>query len=915
MRSPLLKAAATGWVRQGAWAVLVLAAFAVASLAAASAPVHNEASGNAVFAERLAAVPPTAAQSEAAVVRLSTSSSPRSADQQQAVRDLRAIPNLTGPRLGGGSVGAELAGQAPWNSVVSIRGRAEPARLFAVEDPARAVVPVAAAGGDGVWLPQPLADDLGATAGDRVTFTVTFAGAQRGAEVRVAGVYATTGRLPADPDGGRSWASQRSSLPADPTAKTLSAFLVLADVATVERLAADTGDRILWWADADLAPGTTLAGARRTAREIERLRIRTAQQVTAGAPSVVTPHVISGIGRVADEATSVADGVEARMRTVEWAAIAVGLVSVLAVGLLSVRRRAVELRHVVGTGVPPLSVGGLWFVEHLGPAVVAGAAGWAAAWGLLVRWGPPGAVTGASLVPAAAAAALIGVTGSLAAAGVAAVTAARRVRPAPPAAPSRPRPWGLLVVVAAAVSTVGLWGSAQARGIDRAVPLLVLAATGVLTGMLLVRLAALRRRPRGGSPPRIVPWLVRRRLAAGGERALTVMVLTAGFGMLAFALCAMDAVAVATDDRVAVRAGAEAVAQLPGSWPLDPDPPPPPDGPPAGEGLVPGLRTPPLPPHATFVWRIDADTTLDHGTRDVVAIDPGRFPGVASWGRGTDLAAARRAVRRLAAVDPATAVPGRPVPAIVVGDPALAGVDDVPVDLGPWQGRLDVVAHLPAFPGLGDRPMIVVPDLVLFTHLGRYDPRLRESVTMTGGLLVRTYLWSSAGTAGIDEVLAGRGVQPERVTTAAQARQNPGIIAADRTRGYQLSVAAYLALLAVVALCVFSERTASAARPADLMLARVGVGRRRVVAARAAELAVLVAAALAGAVAGLAVLAPLAARLLDEDRTLVPAMRFTVPPEAVLGPLAVAVVATAAATGLALLRARTREEEAYRAGD
>jgi putative ABC transport system permease protein len=119
----------------------------------------------------------------------------------------------------------------------------------------------------------------------------------------------------------------------------------------------------------------------------------------------------------------------------------------------------------------------------------------------------------------------------------------------------------------------------------------------------------------------------------------------------------------------------------------------------------------------------------------------------------------------------------------------------------------------------------------------------------------------------------------------------------------------------VVALCVFSERTASADRPADLMLARVGVGRRRVVLARATELAVLVLTALAGATVGLAGLAPLAARLLDEDPTLVPELRFTVPPAAVLTPLAVALLAAAAATALALLRTRTREEEAYRAGD
>jgi len=44
VRSPLLLAAVTGWVRQGAWAALVFLAFAVAALASASAPIFTEAS-------------------------------------------------------------------------------------------------------------------------------------------------------------------------------------------------------------------------------------------------------------------------------------------------------------------------------------------------------------------------------------------------------------------------------------------------------------------------------------------------------------------------------------------------------------------------------------------------------------------------------------------------------------------------------------------------------------------------------------------------------------------------------------------------------------------------------------------------------------------------------------------------------
>lgn len=378
--------------------------------------------------------------------------------------------------------------------------------------------------------------------------------------------------------------------------------------------------------------------------------------------------------------------------------------------------------------------------------------------------------------------------------------------------------------------------------------------------------------------------------------------------------------AVNADDRVAVAAGAEAVAQVGGSYLFEPNPVRvPPDPEPPGtqppEGLVPGVRTPPLPADATFVWRIDADTYLGYGTRDMLVVNPEQFLRVALWGRGEDLAAARRALRRLGAVDPATAVPGRPIPAIVVGDPEVGNATEVPVNLGPWTGWLEVVAHLPAFPGLSSRPLFVVPDTVTFTHLGYSDPRLlgRTDGVIRPGLFTRTYVWTSAGAAGVAEILAGRNFEPEQVETATRARQRPTAVAAAQSRGFQLAVAAYLALIAAVALAVYSERTASAGRPGDLMLARVGVGRARVVRARAVELVALVVVSLACAAGGLAVLAPLASRLLDEDPKLVPALRFTVPQEALTVTAAVAVIATVIATALAVLRARTREEEAYRA--
>jgi putative ABC transport system permease protein len=150
------------------------------------------------------------------------------------------------------------------------------------------------------------------------------------------------------------------------------------------------------------------------------------------------------------------------------------------------------------------------------------------------------------------------------------------------------------------------------------------------------------------------------------------------------------------------------------------------------------------------------------------------------------------------------------------------------------------------------------------------------------------------------------------MSTVDEYRQEPLYVAADQSRSYELAVAVYLALLAVVALGLHADRTAVAARPGDLMLARVGVGRARIVGARAAELVTLVVVALAGGFAGLAGLAPMAGRLLDPNPGQVPALRFAVPPAAVAVTVAVAVVAGLLAAGVAVVRSSAREEDAFR---
>ncbi len=924
----LAPAAVLGGLRQRAWSVLTSSAFLVLAAACAAGPMFAEASGNAAFDARRDAVPVTARQADAPVVRLSANVGSSELVRNSVAADLRRIPGLAEPRLTGGSVGAELETGTFWESTAGVGDRRERARLYAVGAPASELVAAGPAmGGDGLWLPAPLATELGVRPGDRIVVTVGIGigRPRQQAPATVSGIYAVDadGRLPADVPGSRAWALRGPDVPGDTEFRTLPSYLLIGDVATVERLAAAVDDQILWSAEAALAPGTTLSEAQRTAGAVETLRRRYASSAPAEGEEALALRFASGIGRIAETARAATDVTRQRTRPVEWAAIAVGLASVLAVALLSVRRRQRELRHAVAVGMSPLSVGALWLVEHLLPAVLGATLGWVAAWQLVARIGPPG-VLEESLAPAALAAGGAALAGLVTVAGVSAAAAARRVRPAPPATLRRALPWGPLVVVAALVAAAGLAGTGGsaggARGVDLLVPLLVLAAAGVVAGWLPGRLA--HRRTTGGGRPvpprRAVVWLARRRLGGGGpERRLAVTVVTAGLGMLLFALSALQSTAVSADDRIAVAAGAEAVATLEGSWELDdaavtipesaPEPEPDPEEPPPP---VPGVRTPPLAAGNTLVWRADVTSALDDTPRDVLFVDPVRLRDVALWGRGDDLAAARAA---LAALDAGPVDEDAPVRAIAVADPASAGLDTVQVSLGYSTEELAVIARVPAFPGMQARPMYVVAADAAFARLSTADPRLRpRTQRATGPLTVRTYLWSAGGAAGLNAVTAPRAVQPERVDTAAELRQGDAYVATARARGYQVAVAGYLALLAVLTLCVYAQRTAAARRPADLMLARVGLGRARVLRARALEFVLLATVAFGAAVAGVAALAPIGARLLDDQPGLRPQMDFQLTPVAVAVTAGAAAVATVLAVVLTMVRSPGAEEDAYR---
>jgi putative ABC transport system permease protein len=918
--------------------LLVLVAFTILGASAAAPPMFAEAAGNASFADALSAVPENAAAADGPAVRIIGSTSPRSVDHSFFVRQLRDIPDLTVPALTGSSVGAETAQVPPWRSTIRVGSQRSGARLFMQDQPARALVVVdraTPATQGGIWLPQPLATELGIVPGQRVTFAVSQGPRSRSATVVVAGSYAVArdGRTPADATGARTWAAREGDLPTDPDFRTLPAYLVVTDVKTGEALADQTGDRILWAVESQLGANVDLAHARRVAAALDALR---SAFLSANPPdslsNVVQPNVISGIPTIVDSADEVAAVTKRRTTSLEVASLLLGLAAVTALAVLGLGRRRIEVRHAVASGLAPATISGQWVAEFVAPAVLGTALGVGIGRLLVGVLGPEGQLTGTSLRVAglnAAAAAAAGLAGI---AIVVFATAAAVLRPQNAGAPARRVPWIALLVVAAVTATGGLLGAdpdqTAPRGLDLLVPLLVAAAVGSAVTVALLRLAGLSQRSRqrsAGRPAglRLPAWLALRRLAAPNRARVLVTTATAtGLGMLLFALSAVSATTTSIDDRVSVQAGANAVAEVPSSWRLDdharlrPAPPKPgEDAPPPG--LVPGVRTPPLPRGTAVVWRYQVNTPTDNLPNDLLVADPQRLLAAARWGSGSTLAAARQLTGSLAAagrrsVRAQASDFNAAVPVIAVATTGLAVGDEINVEGVTWTARLRVVGRTDAYPGLAQRPMFVAPVNAMFAHLGVLDPRLRprpKGPSGPDGGPVQTTIWTSRGVPGVQAALAGKDVRASRLDTAAQARLQPIFVAVDRAKDYQLALGSSLALLAVLAMARLADRAASRGQATDVLLARVGLQRAGVRAARALEAAYLSIVALVGALVGVAVLLPLGARLLDFDPSLPPGLELQLSWRSVGVVAIVAAVAAVVASVVGAARSASGSEE------
>ncbi|RYV49679.1 hypothetical protein [Pengzhenrongella frigida] len=894
---PLVRRSPLRLLRDGPWGLLVAGAFLLVCSAAASAPIFAEASGNAAFADQLAAVPATANAGSAPVVRLVGGAGLGGRDRLGGMLD--RVPGLGPATVTATSVGVELEGRTVFTPFVAANGRTERARLFGDDDVEHALVAdpgwpsrvPAEAIGPALWLPAPIATALGVTTGDTVEVGVESRASRTSTPVEVAGVYAVdgAGRLPADPPGTRRWALRQAFLPKDSEFTSSPAYVLVGDVAAATEVAKVVGDSLLFAVEGQLSPAVpTLAAASATVAGIRRLQADVRDPALLGeTPDRLHQQVASGLPDLVRAATDVADRTVAWTSTLSAAGAGLGLMSILAVAALGTVRRAIEVKHSVGVGLRPAAIGGLAALEVVPTAVASWAAGFGLAALAVAAIGPPGAITTTSLTAGAWRAGLAALAGIALVGCATTVAAARAARLTARHGASRSVPWEVVLGAVAATATMGLLVRPAAAGppsaLDLIVPLLVLAATGAIGTRLTLAAAgkATRRRTddgvAGAWARRPALMLALRRVVVGGsQKVLVVTILSTGLGLLAYSVAAAVSVSQVAEDRAAVRAGASATTEIEVSWLLDdgaaqvtPDD----DAFVLTSGPMLGVRTPPLPAGTTIVWRSRVTMPAERQNVDLLVIDPARFAAVAAWGGGPELARSKALLPTLTRADATLtdrlqAGGSGQIPAIGVG--TLEGRPGegaaVSTDLGDLAiTLLDVV---PAFPGhSGNLPMIVVPADSFFGSLGAADPRVRPPATEGRfSRAPRQYfpsLWSNGDPDALRAVLEPRGLELGLTETLAQVAQEPDLVAARRSLGLQVALGLCVAAIAVLALAMFADRATSRARASDLMLALMGMGRAGTQRARSIELGLLAGLGLALAGVGVLLVAPLGARLLD----------------------------------------------------
>ena len=865
VRNPLWRKAPFTLTRYPGLLIALAGGAALLAAAAAASPLFVSASGSAALRSEIEQATPYGAGLYVAAPGNPNSPviihEPTFDDRTSALaEEIKSIPEV-GPLIATGLLPAVTA---------SLPGR--PLRTVTVRPVSRTGafdhVTKEQGGGDGFWLSNEAAKDLGAKPGDTL---VLDAGGPK-ARVHIAGIYTALYEKPPAP----YWRALHNDIyPAPPEYLTPPTFLI-ADEADLLDLAQTLNvDQLLGRWEAPLRPTSpVLSDAESISRRLDRIgaRLQTPNNdlyntfACTRCTRQARLEYTSALPRSVKEARTTTATVQGPIDLLSNAGALVALAVIGAVAAFGLARRRVEMEFLFARGVGPVAVGGRALLEAVLPVLAGALVGFGLAFATVELAGPQGAIDHDALRDAAGKVAIAAGAGLVLVGIVSGALYAARTRPTTGAHRRRSVPWELPVLVAAGWCLYRLLHtgalSSGSAGVARPsvylllFPILAIAGIAGLASRALVRAVALWR-ARTVRRSSEATYLAAHRLAAA-PRLLVLLVTASALALGIF----IYSETVVSSYRSTVRSASllSTGADVKGLTSFD-------------------RETPKLPVPTTKVTKLYSAGTVTLGgvPVDVMAVEPETFAQTAYWD-------GRFASSSLESILAGLAKGGSPLPVAVVGAPRDAK------ELRTSGGSIpvEVVATARAFPGMSRDNALVVVAVNPFVRAVK-EAGIRNPLDVPGTF---TEIWAKGETVRAERLLAGSSARPYPLSNAREAQQQPEVTAFTRTFTFLEALGLAAALLGVAGVVVYLQ-----VRQRGNAVA-FGLARRMGLSARSHRRAVTLELGLALAVAFVLgfVLALVAARLVltevEPIRSISAVPLFDMPVlVALLGAAAVALVA------------------------
>ncbi len=765
------------------------------------------------------------------------------------------------------ALGEPIAGVVGEPVALSVDGEqgTQSGRLFGARGVVEHVERVTGSEGDGVWVPELIAEDLGVGPGDTIALTDPSIRHPETVEVAVDGIYRDIYfAWPAD----GFWLQWQdafrleevnSDVPPPPQPILTTRGLALATM----RELGQTSATFSWQAPvadptaASLDEVQALDRYETSLHTIPFQRSRLGQTLFCcvarwGVPIAdASTSLTSSIDDVVDEAERRVVVVRGPADVLEIAALAVALVVVAAVGASSVRARRTEAAWLHARGTSPSLVGTYNAVGALLPAVVGGALGYALATLAVSGVGPDGAIERSAYADAATRTAL-GAVAAVALVGlVAGRTYARLVDPH----------GGRFARLAAAVpwELGAIWlGYLAYRRLDQggafyldpelgvgrpslalvAFPFLVLVGFAFLAGRLAHLGFRGLRAATGHSSPAV--YLATRRLTTGGALAVAFVGATGlCLGMFIDAQLTSASLRSTVSAKARVFVGSEVAAQI---------------------GYVsPAPEDAPFP--ITRVLQVGEGVHLASGRAlDLLAIDPETFAEAAYW---NDAFGERSLDEIVRAIDDPN--PTGFLPIVLAAGGALEASELV---VGSVTVPVEVVERVDAFPGLiSRRPLVVLDERALTERLSDANPFVHGWAE----------LWAPVGRLEIQRALANEGIPVYQTITAREVEDIPAIAATVETFAIVNVLGTIAAVLTLVSMLLYLRVRQRSQTVAFALSTRMGMTRRQRRGALALELGLMVGIGFAVGTALAFIVARVTVPFLDPFEAIPPGPLFLTP--------------------------------------